>query len=32
MVEGRPGEFEPVYLTLVDVLELYALIIDATVT
>jgi len=32
MVEGQPGEFEPVYLTLVDVLELYALIIDATAT
>lgn len=32
MVEGQPGEFEPVYLTLMDVLELYALIIDATAT
>ncbi len=32
MVEGQPGEFEPVYLTLADVLELYALIIDATAT
>lgn len=32
MVEGQPGEFEPVYLTLADVLELHALIIDATAT
>jgi hypothetical protein len=32
MVEGQPGEFEPVYLTLTDVLELHALIIDATAT
>ncbi|HUB35904.1 MAG TPA: hypothetical protein VL972_03705 [Solirubrobacteraceae bacterium] len=30
MVEGQSGEFEPVYLTLVDVLELHALIIGAT--
>lgn len=30
MAEGRPGELEPVYLTLVDVLELHALIIGAT--
>jgi death on curing protein len=32
MVEGQPGEFEPVYLTLADVLELQALIIDTTAT
>jgi hypothetical protein len=32
MVEGQPGEFEPVYLTLADVLELHALIIGATAT
>lgn len=32
MVEGQPGEFELVYLTLTDVLELHALIIDATAT
>jgi hypothetical protein len=32
MAEGQPGEFEPVYLTLADVLELHALIIDATAT
>lgn len=32
MVEGQPGEFGPVYLTLADVLELHALIIDATAT
>lgn len=30
MVEGLSGEFEPVYLTLADVLELHALIIGAT--
>jgi death on curing protein len=30
MVEGRSGEFEPVYLTLADVLVLHALIIGAT--
>jgi prophage maintenance system killer protein len=30
MAEGQPGEIEPVYLTLVDVLELYGLIINAT--
>lgn len=30
MVEGQSGEFGPVYLTLVDVLELHALIIGAT--
>jgi death-on-curing protein len=30
MAEGQPGEIEPVYLTLGDVLELHALIIDAT--
>ncbi len=30
MTEGRSGEFEPVYLTLADVLELHALIIGAT--
>lgn len=30
MVEDQPGEFEPVYLTLADVLELHALIIGAT--
>ena len=30
MVEGQPGEFEPVYLTLADILELHALIIGAT--
>jgi death-on-curing protein len=30
MVEGQSGEFEPVYLTLADVLELHALIIGAT--
>lgn len=30
MVEGQPGEFEPVYLMLADVLELHALIIGAT--
>jgi death on curing protein len=29
MAEGQPGEIEPVYLTLGDVLELHALIIDA---
>jgi death on curing protein len=32
MVEGQPGDFELVYLTLTDVLELHALIIDATAT
>jgi hypothetical protein len=32
MVEGQSGEFERVYLTLADVLELHALIIDATAT
>lgn len=30
MVEGGSGEFEPVYLTLADVLELHALIVGAT--
>ena len=30
MVGGQSGEFEPVYLTLADVLELHALIIGAT--
>jgi death-on-curing protein len=30
MVDGQSGEFEPVYLTLADVLELHALIIGAT--
>jgi death-on-curing protein len=30
MTDGEPGEIEPVYLTLADVLELHALIIDAT--
>lgn len=30
MVEGQSGEFELVYLTLADVLELHALIIGAT--
>lgn len=30
MVEGQSGEFEPVYLTLADVLELHALIIGAS--
>lgn len=30
MVEGQAGEFEPVYLTLADVLELFALIIGAS--
>jgi death-on-curing protein len=30
MVQGQSGEFEPVYLTLADVLELHALIIGAT--
>ncbi len=30
MAEGRAGEIEPVYLTLTDVLELYALIISAS--
>ncbi len=30
MAEGLSGEFEPVYLTLADVLELHALIIGAT--
>jgi|SRR6202035_4804731 len=30
MAEGRAGEVEPVYLTLADVLELYALIIGAS--
>jgi len=30
MGEGQSGEFEPVYLTLADVLELHALIIGAT--
>jgi death-on-curing protein len=30
MAEGQPGEIEPVYLTLGDVLELHALIIGAT--
>jgi len=30
MVEGQSGEFEPVYPTLADVLELHALIIGAT--
>jgi death on curing protein len=30
MAEDQPGEIEPVYLTLVDVLELYGLIINAT--
>ncbi|HEX9481325.1 MAG TPA: type II toxin-antitoxin system death-on-curing family toxin [Solirubrobacteraceae bacterium] len=32
MAEDQPGELEPVYLTLADVLELYALIIGATAT
>lgn len=32
MVEGQSGELEPVYLTLADVLELHAPIIDATAT
>jgi death-on-curing protein len=32
MAEGRSGEFEPVYLTLADVLELHGLIIGATAT
>lgn len=31
MVEGQSGEFEPVYLTLGNILELHALIIGATV-
>ncbi len=30
MAEGRPGEMEPVYLTLDDVLQLYGLIVGAT--
>ena len=30
MAEGQPGEIEPVYLTLGDVLQLHALIIGAT--
>jgi death-on-curing protein len=30
VVEGQSGEFEPVYLTLADVLELHALIIGAS--
>ncbi len=30
MVDGQSGDFEPVYLTLADVLELHALIIGAT--
>ena len=30
MVDGQSGEFEPVYLTLADVLELHALIIGAS--
>ncbi len=30
MTEDQPGELEPVYLTLADVLELHALIIDTT--
>jgi death-on-curing protein len=30
MVDGQSGEFEPVYLTLADILELHALIIGAT--
>jgi death-on-curing protein len=30
MVEGQSGEFEPVYLTLADVLELHALLIGTT--
>jgi death on curing protein len=30
MTNGEPGEIEPVYLTLADVLDLHALIIDAT--
>ncbi len=30
MAEGQPGGIEPIYLTLEDVLELHALIIDAT--
>jgi hypothetical protein len=30
VTEGRSGEFEPVYLTLADVLALHALIIGAT--
>lgn len=32
MAEGQPGDFEPVYLTLANVLELHALIIGATAT
>lgn len=32
MTEGRPGDIEPVYLTLDDVLQLYGLIIGATAT
>jgi death-on-curing protein len=32
MAKGRSGEFEPVYLTLADVLELHGLIIGATAT
>ncbi|MFZ1155244.1 MAG: type II toxin-antitoxin system death-on-curing family toxin [Solirubrobacteraceae bacterium] len=32
MAEGRSGEFEPVYLTLADVLELHGLVIGATAT
>jgi death-on-curing protein len=32
VAEGQSGEFEPVYLTLADVLELHALIIWATAT
>lgn len=32
MAEGQSGEFELVYLALTDVLELHALIIDATAT
>lgn len=32
MTEGWSGEFEPVYLTLADVLELHGLIIGATAT
>jgi len=30
MTDGEPGEIEPVYLTLADILDLHALIIDAT--
>jgi hypothetical protein len=30
MAEGQPGGIEPIYLTLEDVLELHALIVDAT--